>query len=173
MKTFKEWMKETNKGNYVSVNVTGLPLHLVSTLPGKVNPEPHITLMYSKESSVPLSHVDYVLKRKSLDGQTLMVTGVDVFDDKDDEGNTKEQTGCLVLKVHSPTLNDIHNHLMRLGCKHSYADFKPHATLIYGCPLEQCKIAAKEIQQHINDGMFLTCNGYNNNHIIENWADTK
>lgn len=173
MKSFSSWVKENNPGNYVSVDVEGLPLNLVAALPGTVNTKPHITLMYSPESSVPLDHINYVLGRKSLLGAVVPVTGVDIFDSLPDDTNGRsEHIGCIVLKVNSPQINDLYNHLVRLGCKHTYNPFKAHATLIYNCPIDQCRIATKEIQSKIaRDGMFLTCKGFNNNFIDKNWVD--
>lgn len=166
MKSFSSWVAENNPGNYVSVDVSGLPLHLVSTLPGKVNTQPHITLMYSPESAVPLDHIQYLLNRKSLNGTSVMVTGVDIFDSQ-----SNPEDGCIVLKVKSSLINDLHFALQRLGCKHTYTPFEAHATLIYGCPIEQCKIAVKEIEHKINeDGLFLTCLGFNNQHIDKDWT---
>ncbi len=165
MKTFHEWVKENNPGNYVSVNVTGLPTRYVSTLEGTVTPEPHVTLMYSKLSSVPLHFIDQVLSRRKLAGVQLQVVGVDVFDSQEDPDK-----GCIVLEVKNQMLTDIHNHLLRIGCKHSYAEFKPHATLIYDVPLEQAHITAKEIQSEISEGIYLTCTTTNNQWIKENWA---
>lgn len=173
MKTYKQWVKDNNPGNYVSVDVTGLPTRLVAALPGKVTPEPHITLMYSKESHVPLEHINHVLKRRSLDGANIPVVGVEIFDSQPKEGEPDQKLGCLVLKVNSPQINEINSHLTRIGCKHSYTPFQAHATLIYDCPMEQCKIAIKEIQRHIDsDGIFLTGGKFNNQWIKENWVDS-
>lgn len=170
MKSFSEWVKESNPGNYVAVNVTGLPVQIVSALPGKVTPDPHITLMYSKNSGVPLANIDYVLKRRSIVGQHIMVTGVDLFDSNDVKTDSGEPTCCIVLKVTSTTLNDIHNNLIRLGCKHSYDKYEPHATLIYGAPVGQATLAKKDIEHKISEGIMLTCTSFVNNHIVENWA---
>lgn len=71
MKSYSEWVKDTNPGNYVSVDVTGLPLQLVAALPGQTNDKPHITLMYSMNSAVPFEHVAYVLKRKNIIGAVV------------------------------------------------------------------------------------------------------
>ena len=166
MKSFSDWVKENNPGNYVSVNVTGLPTRYVSTLEGIVTPDPHVTLMYSKASAVPLHFIDQVLARRKLSGLQLQVVGVDVFDSQDDP-----EKGCIVLEVKNSALNDVHNHLLRIGCKHSYPEFKPHATLIYDVPLEQARLAAQEIKAKLYDeGLFLTCTTTNNQWIKENWA---
>lgn len=172
MKSFSSWVAENNPGNYVSVDVTGLPLSLVAGLPGQVNSKPHITLMYSPESNVPLEHIAYALNRKPLNGVVVPVTGVDIFDSPPDENDNRvEHVGCIVLKVNSQPINDLHNHLVRLGCKHTYNPYQAHATLIYDCPIEQCKLAAKEIEQKIKDeGIFLTCTKFNNQAIDKNWV---
>lgn len=173
MKSFSAWVAENNPGNYVSVDVDGLPLHLVSTLPGKANTKPHITLMYSPESAVPLDHIQYLLNRRNMNGASVIVTGVDIFDSlPDPENGLPEHVGCIVLKVNSPQINDLHFALQRLGCKHTYTPFSAHATLIYNCPIEQCRIAVKEIERTINeDGITLMCRGFNNGHIVKNWAE--
>jgi hypothetical protein len=174
MKSYSEWVKENNPGNYVSVDVEGLPLNLVSALPGTVNTKPHITLMYSKNSHVPLEHIQYVLNKRPLIGTTVMASAADVFDEPPKEGEDERdsQNGCIVLKIKSPILNDIHEHLIRLGCKHSYTPFQSHATLIYGCPLDQCKIALRDIERAVADGISLKLTKFNNQWIKENWSDT-
>lgn len=168
-------MKDNNPGNYVSLDVSGLPLHLVATLPGIVNTDPHITVMYSKNSNVPLSHIDYVMQRKKIIGSSVFVSGVNVFDSSPNENNERDVSkGCLVLTIKSVPINDLHDQLCRLGCKHSYTPFHAHATLIYDCDLEQCKLAAEEIQKLIDSGQTfpLTITGYKNNRIKENWTDS-
>ncbi len=169
MKTYTELLEElTTEGNYVSIGVTELPTNMVSYLPGKVTPEPHITIMYSPNTDVDKNKIQYVLNRRNMTGMRIMVTGVEVFDTTKDD--SKEPIGCIVLRVSSPELNDIHNHLTRLGCRYTYDQYKPHATLIYDCPLEQCKIAAKEIEHNINeDGLFLTCTSFTNSSINKDW----
>lgn len=164
--SFANWVKENNPGNYVSVDVTGLPIQLVSYLPGIVNSKPHITLMYSKNSHVPLEHIDYVLRRYKIIGSTVFVDDAAIFDSQDDSSK-----GCIVLKVVSPVLTDIHNHLSRIGLKHSYQEFSPHATLIYDVPLDQAKIELQHIKNYINDnGVTLQLTKFNNEYIKENWA---
>lgn len=176
MKSFGAWMKENNPGNYVSVNVSGLPLNLVASIPGQSSPEPHITLMYSKESNVPLDHIDYVMRRKKLIGSVVPISGVDVFDTPaDDSGNREESLGCIVMTVNSSILNDTHDQLVRLGCKHSYTPFQAHATLIYNCPIYQCRMTAAEIQKRLDSGEEypLTITSYNNTRVIEDWVDSR
>lgn len=170
MKSYSEWVKDTNPGNYVSVDVTGLPLQLVSALPGQTNDKPHITLMYSKDSAVPFDHVAYVLKRKNIIGAVVPVVGVDIFPDS--ESTPGQKLGCIVLKVKHPMLTDIHEHLLRIGCKHSFTPFEPHATLIYKCPIEQCELALVDLKKTIAaDGIFLTCTKYNNEAVNKNWVN--
>lgn len=169
MKSYSDWVRETNPGNYVSVDVIGLPLQLVSALPGQTNDKPHITLMYSKESSVPLDHVAYVLSRKKVIETIIPVIDVSIFPDS--ESTPEQKLGCIVLKVRHPMLNDIHEHLLRIGCKHSFTPFEPHATLIYKCPIEQCELALDDIKKIIAaDGIFLTCTKYNNEVVNKNWV---
>lgn len=169
MKSYSEWVKDTNPGNYVSVDVTGLPLQLVAALPGQTNDKPHITLMYSMNSAVPFEHVAYVLKRKNIIGAVVPVVDVDIFPDS--ESTPEQKLGCIVLKVKHPMLNDIHEHLLRIGCKHSFTPFEPHATLIYKCPLEQCELAIADLKKTIAaDGIFLTCTKYNNQAVNKNWV---
>lgn len=172
MKSYTDWVKENNPGNYVSVDVEGLPTSFVSSLPGIVTPKPHITLMYSKNSHVPLDHINYVLNRRKVSGILVPVVGVSVFDSApSDNGERDEALGCIVLNVASDVLTDIHAHLTRLGCKHSYPNFEPHATLIYDCPVEQCRIVADEIRREIaNSAINLRCTTTHNEHIKENWA---
>ena len=169
MKKYSELMEELSpKGNYVSVGVTELPTNMVSYLPGKITPEPHITIMYSPSTDVDHDKIQYVLNRRKMNGSRIMVTGVEVFDTTKEDST--EPMGCIVLRVNSPELNDLHNHLTRLGCVYTHEQYKPHATLIYNCPLEQCKIAVKEIEHAIShDGVFLTCTNFTNEQINKDW----
>lgn len=169
MKSYSEWVKDTNPGNYVSVDVTGLPLQLVAALPGQTNDKPHITLMYSSNTNVPLDHIAYILKRKNLIGAVVPVIGVDIFPDS--ESTPDHKLGCVVLKVKHQLINDIHDHLTKIGCVHSFSPFEPHATLIYKCPFDQCELVLKDIKKVIaTDGIFLTCTKYNNEHVNKNWV---
>ena len=169
MKTYSQLMESIHNGNYVSVGVSGLPTNMVSYLPGKITPEPHITIMYSPDTDVPLDKIQQILNRRSMNGSRLMVTKVEVFDTTKEDSS--EPIGCIVLRVHSSELNDLHNHLVRLGCKYTHEQYKPHATLIYKCPLEQCHITAREIESKIShEGMFLTCHDFTNSVLDKDWA---
>ena len=171
MKSFGDWVKESNPGNYVSIDVENIPTQFVQALPGIINSKPHITLMYSKDSGVPFDHVSYVLKRYNLQGVEIPIVGVDVFDSQVE--NAVEPLGCIVLKVKDERLNAIHQMLLSFGAKHSYAEFEPHVTLIYDCPIDQCKLAAADIEKKIRDaGLFVRCTTYNNEPVKSDWAKT-
>ena len=173
MTSFKEFHAANNPGNYVSVDVEGLPLHLVRALPGKHNTKPHITLMYSKESAVPLEHVNFILRRwERILGTSVQVTGVDVFDSVPKDGTRDTTLGCIVLKITDSRVESIHQQLLSYGMKHSYVPFSAHATLIYDCELSQCKTVAEEIKKSLQtEPILLKLTKFNNQHIIKDWAE--
>ena len=171
--SFKEYHAQNNPGNYVSVDVTGLPTQLVAGLPGIINTSPHITLMYSKESAVPLEHVQFILKRRqNVIGTQVKVIGADVFDSVPKDGERDVTQGCIVLKINDPQLTAIHNHLVAYGMKHSYPEFSAHATLIYDLDIGQCREALPVIQRAVDSGeVYLTLTKFNNERIVEDWAE--
>lgn len=166
MKSFAEWLKDNNPGNYVSVGLGNLPTHLVEDLPGKINPEPHATLMYSKQSGVPVPVVAEMLKKHDLSGQAANVTGAKCFPDSKEPG-----LSCVVLTLDHPSLHAIHQDLGALGAKHSFYPFEPHATLMYQIPTELAEQRAKELNETVK-GTQLPFGEYENHHINEGWVDS-
>jgi len=76
-----------------------------------------------------------------------------------------------VLTVQSSALNDLHEHLQRIGCKHSYVPYKPHATLIYNVPIDLTEQVKKDIEAEIAKGqIFLTLTKFNNDRVNEDWV---
>lgn len=173
MTSFKEFHRTNNPGNYVSVDVEGLPLPLVTSLPGKPNTKPHITLMYSKESAVPLEHVNFILRRwERILGTSVKVTGVDVFDSVPKDGERNSKLGCVVLKITDDRIEAIHQQLLSYGMKHSYVPFSAHATLIYDCDIHQCRTVADEIEKTLDtEPILLKLTKFNNERIISDWSE--
>jgi len=168
MKKFSEWVKENNPGNYVSVDVTGLPVHLVSDMNGKVNADAHITLMYSKESHVPKQTIESLLDRNCLIGHQVKVTEAKVFDALD----KGESTGCIVLGISDDKIQKLNEKIAATGCKHSYVPFEAHATLIYDCPLEEANKKMISINEHLKTNpIILSLGRFNNDWVKENWID--
>lgn len=166
MKSFAEWMKDNNPGNYVSVGLDGLPTHLVDDLPGKVNPEPHATLMYSKNSGVPIPVVQQILDKHRLDGQAAIATGAKAFPDSSEPG-----LSCVVLTLEHPVFHGINQELTALGAKHSFHPFEPHATLMYQIPTDLAIKRAEELSEKVRD-MQLPFKDFENHIINEGWVNS-
>ena len=165
IKSFKDYHKENNPGNYAAINVEKLPDFDLSSFQGQINTEPHITLIYSKDSAVPLDRIQKILDNHHLSGQEVEIIDVKIFDALD----KGESTGCVVLGVHSPELNKVHQDLLSVGCQHSYPKFEAHATMIYDASLDDCK-KIKEMLTASVVGQKLKLTDYKNNVIKKDWA---
>lgn len=166
MKSYSQWLKDSNPGNYSAVGITGLPLDLVAGIVGTPNTKPHATLMYSKNSGVPLATVQAILDKHNIEGQEATVKGVNVFPD-----SSSPDKSALVLELEHPGLAAIHQDLLSVGCKHSFSPFCPHATLAYGVDTNTAHDLAKSLHDKIS-GMKLGLSGFENNHVNENWVAT-
>ena len=169
IKSFSDWMKENNPGNYVSIGVKSIPLDLVQGMDGIPCTEPHVTLMYSKGSAVPVNHIEPFLNKheQALTSQPATVKGTNVFADV----NKDASKGCIVMELDHPSLHSLHQDISSVGCKHSFSPLQPHATLIYGVPIDQAHAKAKEIEDKVK-GMQVNLGGFTNQLVNENWTDT-
>lgn len=167
---FTEWRKQKHAGNYVSVDVLGLPTDLIKGVDGSINRSPHITLMYSPKTSILPEKIDSVLKNFDVSGKYGTVVSSEVFDSPSKDGEQDKKLGCIVLKVNMPELDKIHQSLKDAGCKHTYDDFTPHATLMYNVPIDQAKSAVDTINKNLGV-VKLKLGKFNNEPIDKDWEN--
>lgn len=163
---YSQYVSNNVRGNYVAVNTNQISVPELSSVSGKFNTKQHVTLMYSKTTNIDPRIISYYLSRRNMVGEHLTVTGVDMFD-------SQESTDlcCLVFKVTNPKLQSIHEILNRIGCKHSYADFSPHLTIVYDCPKDQCQtFIDNEFHRYL--GMQIVCGDFVNEGIKKDWSST-
>ena len=165
MKSFNEWIKENNPGNYVSIGVELLPTESLNGIDGTITPEPHITLMYSKGSAVPLNQVQNILDKSNIKNSEATVTGLNVFSDKENVGKS-----ALVLELDHPELHKLHDQLSATGCKHSFIPYVPHATLAYGVPTDDAYELASKLKESLV-GSKLKLTDYTNAPVKEDWVE--
>lgn len=170
MLTFKQFLEavDSKKGNYVSVGVDkeSLPssINLVSPSTGKATKDSHVTIVYSKESTVDKKALLDALRAKFKDTGVAKIVSADGFDGED------EKVKCIVLKLHSPYLEK-----MNLACasfgdiKHSYQDYEPHLTLFYDVEKEEANHWIKLINSSDIIGSFITWKDLSSTTIIEDW----
>lgn len=162
-KTFGEFLSEAKeaKGNYVSINGElaneGLDLGT-----GVFTKEPHVTLIYSKESNKSLKDIQKVIDTFP-EKVTAEFDSMEAFDDGD--------LYALVLKLKSDELIAMNKKLEDAGLKHSY-DYQPHMTYAYNLPKDVCERLKKELANRYK-GKTFTLSCYNNNYIIKDWATSK
>ena len=165
MKTFKQLMEDlTPPGNYVSIGIENFP-H-VEWLKGAKNINPsnaHITLVYSKTTSIPPDEVFDVASESIKDGDSCDAVSLAKFDSQEDDNLC-----CLVLKVSSDSLTNCHERLLEFGLKHSYDEFSPHVTLAYDIPKDDADQYIKTVDPK-NLGP-LTLKGLKSTRIDKNWS---
>ncbi len=176
MLTFRQYIIESNTGNYVSVDVAsdlpsfGLPEKYPDA---NVCPrhDQHVTLIYSPNTNMPLGKVDKFLKTlpKSF---TATVSDVAAFDAVPKNGERDGNKCTIVLKLKSPELKEVHDGLKGIGLTHTYEDFSPHVSLIYGFPRDRKDECLEFIRSQIKDGMTVKLKDFNNNKIIKDWSST-
>lgn len=123
MKTFKEFLTESEKGTYAAARPSPFDhalLHKLMSDHNVPNPEDnlHATLLYSRKH-LP----DYEPS-----------PGIEHHADthKLEMWPTKSGKNCLVLKLGSKSLKDRHEHLMDTHkATYDYPEFKPHISLSY------------------------------------------
>lgn len=169
MISFKEYLlteaSDTKTGNYVSVKQK-FPDFVkdmdVST--GKIQNDPHITLVYSKEQTVQPHKLLEVLKREFKDYGVARITSAAVFGEEDG-------VGCIVLKLNAPLLAKINTALVQFAdIKHSYQKYEPHLTLFYDVNLEEARYWADVINDRYV-GEMIQFKGFESTTIIEDWNE--
>ena len=166
MKSFLDWMKDNNPGNYVSIDVSDLPVNLISSDDGTINSKPHVTLMYSKASGIHPDQIQNSLNRYNIAGSKATVHGVTVFPDSSTPGKS-----AIVLELLHPELNRIHDAICAMGCKHSFIPFRPHATMLYGVDDSKTKEIVDRISPEII-GKNIMMGEIHSTPVKENWVDS-
>lgn len=177
IKSFKEYLaeaKDTNTGNYVSVGCLmpeiSKDLELKS---GNPNKEPHVTLIYSKESTEnPKDILSDIQVRFGTKEILCGVIEAAKFDSLPKKGERDENKACIVLKLKSKKLEDIHEFLKGKGLKHSYPEFSPHLTLFYDVDSDEANTVVSTLNATgALDGLTINCSGFKSNTIIEKWNE--
>lgn len=179
MKSFKDYLVEsqdTGKGNYVSIGCE-IPEIINDDLDfdtGKPNKEPHITLIYSKNSNVDPKKIQEYLENTYKKGSTACkVIEAAKFDSLPKDGERDENLACVVLKLKSTKLEQIHSDLKDFGLKHSYPDFSAHLTLYYNVDrAEASKWVDKINNEKILKDMLIPVSGFKSNTIIKDWSES-
>lgn len=168
MLSFKQYLVEatdTKSGNYVSV-ASKFPkiMDQMDVASGSKSKDPHITLVYSKESTVDKSVLLKSIQQQFKDYGVAEIIGAAAFDGEDDKA-------CIVLKLKSPQLKKINTALCSFGdIKHSYPDYQPHLTLFYGVDKEEADYWVKWLNSRVK-GIMLEFKGFDSTTIIEDWNE--
>ena len=175
IKSFREYLAEatdTGKGNYVSIGCK-FPdfVEELDLASGSLNKSPHITLIYSKESKEDpkdiLSDIQVKFGTKSIPCEVVEAAK---FDSLPKKGERDEKKACVVLKLKSKKLEDIHEFLKGKGLKHSYPEFSPHLTLFYDVDSDEANTVVSTLNATgALDGLTINCSGFKSNTIIEDW----
>jgi hypothetical protein len=172
MISFREYLIEAVKGNYVSVGVDR-PL-IIPDLAEKFPTakicidEQHATLMYSETTNIS-DKVIRALLAKYAKPFKVNLGSVEAFDSPTDDGS-KSELCAIVVKIESSLLSEIHTGLKKLGLKHSYADFQPHISVLYKLPMADKDAALSYVRGNIEKGAELMLSGYNIDAIDKSWA---
>lgn len=170
MITFKQYiLEQLSSGNYASIDVKekiDVPL-LIKDLSGVEVPleKQHVTLMYSEFSNIPHEKILHVLE--DLFPETIFAEGYEFecFDSPDDP--TKS---ALVLKVESFILNQMHTHLLSMGCNHSYPEYQPHISFFYGVDKEECHAIKDLLNQVTKFPIRVSLSGIKTEDIKKDWG---
>lgn len=166
MISFRQYLIEatdTKTGNYVSVG-TKFPdfIEKMDVQTGSRSKDPHITLVYSKESTVDKNALLNAIRQNFKDYGVAEIIGADSF-------GSEEDTACVVLKLKSPQLTKINTALCAFGdIKHSYDKFNPHLTLFYDVKKEEADYWVDWLNQRVK-GQMLEFKGFESTNIIEDW----
>lgn len=166
--SFRQYLIEatdTKTGNYVSVG-TQFPKFMdqMDVQTGSKSKDPHITLVYSKESSVDKNALLKSLNQQFKDYGVAEIIGADSFGKEDGKG-------CIVLKLKSPMLTKINKALCSFGdIKHSYDEFSPHLTLFYDVNQEEADYWVDWLNSRIK-GQMIQYKKFDSTNIIEDWND--
>lgn len=173
MLSFKQYLLESVKGNYVSIGVKS-PIEIPSLEKifggSKIcaGNDQHVTLMYSKETDLDNREILASLQKYD-ELITAKIDGVAAFDAVPKEGERDEKLCTIVVKLKSPTLDKIFKELQDIGLKHSYPDFAPHISLIYDLPIEDKERAMSIVKKELGAAVLLK--DIKAAPIKENWAD--
>lgn len=169
MISFKEYLiieaRDTKHGNYVSVGAQ-FPkiMDQMDISSGSKSKDPHITLVYSKESTVDAKKLLSRLNQSFKDYGVAEIIGADQFGKEDDKS-------CIVLKLKSPQLSKINTALCSFGdIKHSYDKFSAHLTLFYDVDQWEAEYWVDWLNNTIK-GSMLEFKGFKSTTIIEDWND--
>lgn len=179
MKSFKDYLVEaqdTGKGNYVSIGCE-IPEIINDELAfntGKPNKEPHITLIYSKNSNVNPKKIQEYLENTYKKGATACkVIEAAKFDSLPKDGERDENLACVVLKIKSTKLEQIHSDLKDFGLEHSYPEFSAHLTLYYDVDRGEASKWVDEINSgKLLDRLLISVSGFKSNTIIKDWSES-
>lgn len=167
MLTFKQYLLESTGGNYVSLEVDDPEIELKLDS-GKIVPpgKHHVTLMYSKGTSVPPEKIKKAIEWMT-GSRTAKSKSVGIFDSQDNPS-----LGCIVLKIDSDHLQNIHEELKRIGLRHSYSEYQPHVTLAYDVDIEEARSTAKQLNKKLQETpCLITMRGLSVEPINDNWSD--
>lgn len=167
MLSFKQYLLESTGGNYVSLDVDNPEIELKLDS-GTIVPtgKHHITLMYSEGTNVPTDKIKNAIEWMS-GSRTAKSKSVDVFDSQENPS-----LGCIVLKIESDHLQNVHEELKRIGLRHSYSEYKPHVTLAYDVDIEEARTIAKQLNKKLQETpCLITMRGLSIKPINDNWSD--
>lgn len=178
MKTFKEYLVESNTGNYVCIDCEDLSnfwrnVGLSEPTTGNSPPEGdyHCTLIYSKDVSKDPKKVLKALKswENFQNEEKCVVKSYDCFDSTPKDGTRDAAKSCLVMKLDSAYLNACNEFLKSIGLTHSYAEYSPHVTLRYNMSVQE----AHHLKEKLNmrgDKVSLSLAGYKSQPINTNYV---
>jgi 2'-5' RNA ligase len=113
---------------------------------GNRSKDPHITLVYSKESSVDKNKLLKSIQQSFKDYGVAEIIGAAAFREDD--------KACIVLKLKSPQLSRINTALCSFeDIKHSYPEFNPHLTLFYDVNQEEADYWVDWLNQRVKGKM--------------------
>lgn len=156
--------QDTETGNYVSIDASRPDiLDTITVETGKVSKEFHVTLMYSKASKIDPNNVLSAINKEYGKVSTVgKIIGAAAFDSQE-----SDSLACIVLKLYSPILYEIHDFLLDMGLTHSYDDYSPHLTLFYDVDKEEAKRWVAILNK--KDLGFVPLSGVKSTTIIEDW----
>lgn len=169
MLSFRQYVKylkeatDTKTGNYVSVDAA-FPefVQQLKKNSGTLSNNAHITLVYSKEQTQDPDEILRMLNSKFNSTGVVDFDCAACFDGEDD-------TACVVLKLKSDKLQEIHDALISIGdIKHSYDDYSPHLTIFYDVDKDE----AAEMVDHINTNhknFNIRFQGFDSTTVIKDW----
>lgn len=152
-KTLNEFLIEAKVGNYAKVDAI-IPDDVHETIASidgdHIDPEDlHATLIYSVGTLHDNSAIQNFLDRNTKSHFSGTVTHVTKFDALPKDGKRDEGKCTLVMEIDSPELVELHKKLKTLGLTHTYDEFRPHVSLIYGADREEVEPKLDELNQKL------------------------